>query len=341
MTNVNTIASDVLVRDFGISPALFGIEIPTNVNVKPYWAFPADHAFQGYIPNLDKDYVFEKSVRQSVLMWFNYPMEQSLWLSGPTGCGKSSVIEQVASRFNWPLMKVTAFPEMDISTQIGGLRIVTDPLTGDTKTDYVLGPLALAYKYGMVYLLDEYDQLESSCANAFNTYLEGGTLIIPETNEVIKKHENFRFAATANSIGQGDNTGVYGGVKMQNTANLDRYMFVNTGYMPKETEVKILANYIADERIAGKFVDVANMIREQFIGTDVSGDGFSSSSRLSVTCSTRSLKAWVSRFSLMTQFKAPGALKESFDLHIGNRAPSHEKKALHAIVDSVFGELSK
>ncbi|HHU2944151.1 TPA: AAA family ATPase, partial [Escherichia coli] len=155
MTNVNTIAVDALVRNAPVSPALFGINIPANQKVKHYAGFPQGHAFQDYVPALDADYVFEASVRQATLMWFNLPMGQSLWLSGPTGCGKSSIIEQVANRFNWPVMKVTAFPEMDISTQIGGLRITTDPMTGDTKTVFVLGPLAMAYKYGMVYLLDE------------------------------------------------------------------------------------------------------------------------------------------------------------------------------------------
>ncbi|HDS6015485.1 TPA: AAA family ATPase [Klebsiella pneumoniae] len=342
MTNVNTIAVDALVRNAPVSPALFGINIPANQKVKHYAGFPQGHAFQDYVPALDADYVFEASVRQATLMWFNLPMGQSLWLSGPTGCGKSSIIEQVANRFNWPVMKVTAFPEMDISTQIGGLRITTDPMTGDTKTVFVHGPLAMAYKYGMVYLLDEYDQLESSCANAFNTVLEGGNLIIPETNEVIKKHENFRFVATANSIGQGDTTGMYGGVKMQNTANLDRYMFVNTTYMAPDVEKKIIAKYIPDDLIASKFVQVANQIRKQFVGTEISPDDVNAMnvSRLSVTCSTRSLKAWVSRFAIMHHAKMPQAIITSFDFHIGNRAPADEKKALHTIVESVFGDLA-
>jgi len=340
INNANAIAVDALIRSAAISPAEFGIAIPKNAKVNPYPSFPMNHVFQDYVPSKDGDYVFEENVRRAVLMWFNYPMGQSLWLSGPTGCGKSSIVEQVANRFNWPLMKVTAFPEMDISSQIGGLRIVTDPMTGDTQTVYVHGPLAMAYKYGMVYLLDEYDQLESSCANAFNTVLEGGNLIIPETNEVIKKHENFRFVATANSIGQGDNTGVYGGVKMQNTANLDRYMFVNATYMAPEIEVNIITKYIPDQTIAMKFVAIANQIRKQFIGNELDLDSVNDK-RLSVTCSTRSLKAWVSRFAIMKNARMPNALITSFDFHIGNRAPADEKKALHAIVESTFGELAK
>lgn len=341
MTNVNTIAVDALVRNAVVSPALFGITIPANTKVNGFPSFPVGHAFQDYVPALDADYVFEAEVRQATLMWFNYPLDTALWLSGPTGCGKSSIVEQIANRFNWPVMKVTAFPEMDISTQIGSLRITSDPLTGDTKTVFVHGPLALAYKYGMVYLLDEYDQLESSCANAFNTVLEGGNLIIAETGEVIKKHENFRFVATANSIGQGDMTGMYGGVKMQNTANLDRYMFVNTTYMAPDVEKNIVMKYILDETAASKFVLVANQIRKLHVGTELSSDDMSAlnSSRLSVTCSTRSLKRWVTRFAMMKQNKMPNPLMKSFDLHIGNRAPTDEKKALHAIIESVFGSL--
>ncbi|EOC0012480.1 AAA family ATPase [Cronobacter turicensis] len=336
--NVDNHVADTFDRTATVSPAEFGIAIPAGSNVKPYPCFPMNHVFQDYVPSKDGDYVFEENVRRAVLMWFNFPMGQSLWLSGPTGCGKSSIIEQIANRFNWPLMKVTAFPEMDISSQIGGLRIVTDPKTGDTQTVFVHGPLAMAYKYGMVYLLDEYDQLESSCANAFNTVLEGGNLIIPETNEVIKKHSNFRFIATANSIGQGDNTGVYGGVKMQNTANLDRYMFVNATYMAPEIEVNIITKYIPDPAIAMKFVNVANKIRKQFIGNEMDLDSVNDT-RLSVTCSTRSLKAWVTRFAIMRKAGIPNALITAFDFHIGNRAPADEKKALHTIVESIFGNL--
>lgn len=342
MTNVNTIPVDALVRNAVVSPALFGITIPAKTKVNGFPSFPVGHVFQDYVPNHDADYVFETGVRQACLMWFSEPLETALWLSGPTGCGKSSIVEQIANRFNWPVMKVTAFPEMDISTQIGSLRITSDPLTGDTKTVFVHGPLAMAYKYGMVYLLDEYDQLENSCANAFNTVLEGGNLIIAETGEVIKKHENFRFVATANSIGQGDMTGMYGGVKMQNTANLDRYMFVNTTYMAPDFERKIVMKHIPDETIASKFVMVANMIRKQFVGTESSSDDVLSqnSNRLSVTCSTRSLKRWVSRFAMMRRNNMPDSLIKSFDLHIGNRAPADEKKALHAIIESTFGSLA-
>lgn len=339
MNNVNTIAVDALVRDFPVAQASFGIKVPQDQNVKPFLGFAPDNVFQDYVPLKNEDYIFEPTVRQSVLMWFNYPLNQSLWISGPTGCGKSSIVEQVANRLNWPLMKVTAFPEMDISSQIGGLRIVTDSKTGDTQTVYVHGPLAMAYKYGMIYLLDEYDQLENSCANAFNTVLEGGNLIIAETNEVIKKHPNFRFVVTANSIGQGDTTGMYGGVKMQNTANLDRYMFISTYYMKEEYEVKLVTNSIPDPTIALRFVNVANNIRKQFVG-NMENNGNEFGNTLSVTCSTRSLIAWVTRFAIMRKSRMPNSLIAAFDFHIGNRAPIDEKNALHAIIKTQFGSLA-
>lgn len=339
--SANTLSVDTLVRNASVSPELFGVIAPAGKTLKSYGGFPKDHAFQVYVPDVDSDYVFEPTIRQAVLMWINFPQGQSLWVSGPTGCGKTSIIEQTAARLNWPTMKTTASADLDINTFIGGLRIKCNELTGDTKTVYELGPLSMAYKYGMIFLLDEYDQLEPSCANAFNAILEGGNLTIPETNEVIKKHPNFRFVATANSIGQGDTTGVYGGVKTLNVANLDRYMFINTKYMPEDVETVLISKFVSDHTVASKFVEIANKIRKQFIGTELSSTDLSPqnyiSERLSVTCSTRSLKAWVQRYMLMRKASIDNALFTSFDYQIGNRASVDEKKALHSIIESVFG----
>ena len=349
MTNsIANLSAETLVRNTPVAPQLFGVIVPENMvsKVKPYAGFAPDNAFQRYVPKSDADYVFEPKLRSSVLMWINFPQGQSLWIAGPTGCGKTSVVEQVAARLNWPVMKTTASQDLDINSLIGGLRLVCDELTGDTKTVFVHGPLALAYKFGMIFLLDEYDQLDPSCANAFNAILEGGNLIIPETNEVIEKHPNFRFVATANSIGQGDLSGVYGGVKILNIANLDRYMFINADYMPKEVETTLITKDIQNAQIAGKFVEVANMIRGLFVGrddhqqTDPKGLPVPSDTRLAITCSTRSLKAWVKRFLLMKKAQMPEALLSSFDYQIGNRATADDKRALHAIVTAVFGEES-
>ncbi|TDB44270.1 AAA family ATPase [Photorhabdus luminescens] len=353
MTNfITNLPADVLTRNVAISPALFGIEIPPAMEhkVRPYAGFSLDNPFYAYIPKLNNDYLFEPTLRGAVLMWINFPQNQSLWIAGPTGCGKTSIVEQVAARLNWPVMKTTASQDLDINSLIGGLRLVCDELTGDTKTVFIHGPLALAYKYGLIFLLDEYDQLDPSCANAFNAILEGGNLVIPETNEVIKQHPNFRFIATANSIGQGDQTGVYGGIKIMNVANLDRYMFINADYMPSDVETKLVTKYIPDPQIAGKFVEVANMIRALFVGRDLTGDfsqnpsdkipslPVSADLRLSVTCSTRSLIAWIDRFVLMKKLNVPKAMLMSFDFQIGNRATVDDKRALHTIVESVFGK---
>lgn len=352
-TNFSDLSIEIMKRATPVHPTVFGIEVPADKfdKVRPYHGFNTDNPFNAFVPSLNDDYVFEGYMRSSVLMWINFPQNQSLWISGPTGCGKTSIVEQVAARLNWPVMKTTASQDLDISNLIGGLRLQCNELTGDTKTVFVHGPLTLAYKYGLIFLLDEYDQLDPSCANAFNAILEGGNLVIPETNEVIKQHPNFRFVATANSIGQGDITGVYGGVKTLNVANLDRYMFINANYMPKEAETKLITKYIPDPMIAGKFVEVANMIRSLFVGKDITGDldltnntsssklpdGVLPDTRLSVTCSTRSLVAWLSRYSLMKAAKMPNPLLTAFDYQIGNRASADDKVALHKIVEAVFG----
>lgn len=120
--------------------------------------------------------------------------------------------------------------------------------------------------------------------------------------------------------------------------------------MPKDVETSLIQKFVSDETLAGKFVELANMIRKLFVGSDIAGDfnqpaggstinvpTVSPDTRLSVTCSTRSLIAWVERFLLMKQAQMPEALQLSFDLQIGNRAGADDKRALHAILKAVFG----
>ncbi|EPQ3685986.1 AAA family ATPase [Morganella morganii] len=322
-------------RNTPVDMESLGIILPENLKGKySIKGFSNDHQFSEYIPKFNEKYVFEPSLRKHVLMWFDNPLDTSLWISGPTGCGKSSIVEQIAARMNWGLMKVTASPDLDMSSLLGSFRLKVDKLTGDQETVFHEGPLTIAYKHGLVFLIDEYDQLEPSVANALNGILEMGSLVIPETNECIHHHENFRFAVTANSNGTGDMTGNYSGVKPQNIANLDRFMFVEADYMPEKEERKLLASFLSDpeshQLLTDGLIKLANDVRKS---TSATVTNFSSTA-----ISTRSLVNVVRRFDFMLRSKQPPVdiLLDAWQLHISNRAPEDEKIALNDMFNVYF-----
>jgi cobaltochelatase CobS len=142
-------------------------------------------------------------------------------------------------------------------------------------TKFELGPLALAMKRGWVYLADEYDFAMPSVLAVYQPVLEGKSLVIKEAdaaNRIIKPHPNFRFAATGNTNGSGDETGLCQGTAIQNAANYDRFgMVIKMEYMPKDQETKILINQTGvSEEDAAKIIDFASRVRENYDGSKIS-----------------------------------------------------------------------
>ncbi len=113
-TNFANLSVEIMARSTPVHPSVFGIVVPDHQmdKVKPFQGFDSANPFSAFVPKQNDDYVFEAYLRSSVLMWINYPQNQSLWISGPTGCGKTSVVEQVAARLNWPVMKTTASQDL-------------------------------------------------------------------------------------------------------------------------------------------------------------------------------------------------------------------------------------
>ncbi|MDO6905404.1 CbbQ/NirQ/NorQ C-terminal domain-containing protein, partial [Acinetobacter baumannii] len=133
----------------------------------------------------------------------------------------------------------------------------------------------LAMKHGWMYLADEYDFAQPNVLSVYQAVLEGKPLYIKEAdaaNRVIKPHPNFRFAATGNTNGSGDETGLYQGTNLQNSANYDRFgSVIYKSYMKKEDESLIIQKRVglcAED--ADKLVDYANLVREQYANSKIS-----------------------------------------------------------------------
>ena len=184
-----------------------------------------DSTVASMVPPSNSNYIFARSSLYELLLYLTEPSHDALFLSGPTGCGKTSAVFEVAARLDWPLESVTLSQKSEVSDLIGA-HILDH---GQLRFSY--GPLARAMLYGEILLLNEIDLMSPGELAALNDVLEGRALTISANNgEVIKPHPFFRVVATANSKGQGDESGSYHGVKLQNQAFLDRWRFCEVGY---------------------------------------------------------------------------------------------------------------
>ncbi|MEW5976403.1 MAG: AAA family ATPase [Acidobacteriota bacterium] len=298
----------------------FNIAAPRGLTVKGC----AEHS--PFVPKIDPNYVFQKEVLRDVLCWLEEPHGDGLYLSGPTGCGKSSLICQVAARLNIPVQPVAAHSRLEIVELIGHLTLVNGSMS------FADGPITTAMRHGHLLLIDELDLLEPATAVGLNSIIEGRPLLIPQTGELIVPHEDFRIAVTGNTAGAGDTTGLYQGTLRQNLAFMDRFRLVQVSYPAPDIEQSILSRTapVIDSGIREKMIAVANEIRRLFIGES------NDAAAIEITMSTRSLVRWA---HLALAFKG-APLSYSMDRALTFRAQPETREAVLQIVQRHFGSSS-
>ncbi|MFA5924605.1 MAG: MoxR family ATPase [Methylococcaceae bacterium] len=307
-----------MIKHYSIA-ATFGITAPVSMKVEGFE--PAQNV---YVPT-QKPYVFRKDHLRDVLAFLGSPNGDGLYLTGPTGSGKTSLLEQVAARLHWGVHTVTGHGRLELNDLLGQYMLVDGG-----AMHWIDGPLTLAVRLGHVLLINEIDAVDP--AIGLNEIVEGKPLTIPQTGAVITPHPKFRLVATDNSAGAGDQSGLYQGVLRQNLAFLDRFRLMEVGYPDPEDEMKLLADVVPNmpETVRESMIKVANQIRKVFIGGQDGGG------MLSVTLSTRGLMRWA---SLVATFKsAPNALAYSLDRALTFRAEPAEREAIHRIAKDVFGD---
>lgn len=286
------------------------------------------------IPKRNDGYVFQRDILRDTLMFLDHPCGDSFYICGPTGCGKTSGINQIANRLRWPTKSVTCHGRLQVLDLIGRM-VLQESDSGQSVMKYVKGPLVEAMENGYLFILNEMDVLDPSEVSALNDILEGGSLTIAETGEVVKPHPDFRFIATANSNGAGDSTGSYQGVLQQNIAAMDRFFMVKVDYQPAEVEKEILLRAIPEMKelpeLPEKMIQVANRIRNAF-----KGDGSSDDNHLTVTMSTRTLIRWATRTQAVID-QAPNALEYGLERALLFRAEPAQAKAILRFAKDVFG----
>ncbi len=276
-----------------------------------------------------KPYIFRNEILRDVLAFLHDGGGDGMFLTGPTGSGKTSLVTQVASRLYWPVQSVTCHGRMELHALIGQFVLVQ----GETR--FVHGPLAVAARDGHILILNESDLMDPAELAGLNDIIEGQPLVIPENGgEVIRPHPRFRVFATGNSVGGGDGSGLYQGVLRQNLAFMDRFRVIHVGYAEPDLEREVIKQGAPSlpETIIDKMIAVAGEVRRLFVG-GVDGGG----PELTVTMSTRTLVRWA---NLALTFKgAPRVFEYALVQSLTARAEPEQREAIHQIAEGVFGDL--
>lgn len=301
----------------------FDISAPDDVVVE---GFSSDATLPG-IPTKQDDYQFRREALRDVLAFLSAPQGDGLFLTGPTGSGKTSLINQVAARLNWPVQQVTGHGHLELSDLIGYPGLDNGSMT------FLPGPLTCAMEQGCLFLLDEIDLIDPSVLAGLNSVLEGGQLMLTQSQgRIIQPHPMFRIIVTANSVGQGDTTGLYQGVLRQNLAFMDRFRVTVVDYAGCQTELALLETVTPElpVELRKKMRKVANEVRRLFTGDD------SSSPQLTITFSTRTLLRWA---RLTLTFKgAPNAIEYALERALTARAEPEQRTAIHRIAEDIFAD---
>ncbi len=216
------------------------------------------------VPEIDENYQLSPVTLLKVLTAFTKGLNS--WLYGHTGTGKSTFVEQVAARVGFPVSRVNLDSNLERSDLVG--HVVLQEKNGATISRFEEGILPRAMKRPGILLLDEIDAGRPDILFVIQRALEGNGLMLTEDGGRIQEaHPLFRFFATANTRGQGDEYGIYQGTRTLNTAMIDRFpVFVEFKYMKKETEMKLLSANHPDlpDDMCDQMVTLANEIRMAF-----------------------------------------------------------------------------
>lgn len=270
-----------------------------------------------YVPEISDKYVFDADELKNVMLALELNINTYIW--GHKGSGKSEMVEQIAARTGRPLVRV----QHTVGTEES--HIVGQYAARDGSTFFELGLLPLAMKHGWTYLADEYDFAMPSVLSVYQAVLEGKSLVIKEAdpeNRIIKPHPNFRFIATGNTNGSGDETGLYQGTSLQNSANYDRFgMVINKHYMDKKDESLILQKRIGlTPEDADKLVGFASLVRDAYDSTKISD-----------VISPRTL------INAATIGVMRGSYLTGIELSFSNKLSRVDKETVNGLAQRVFG----
>lgn len=227
-----------------------------------------------YVPEIDENYQFDPETTQAILAGFMH--NRRVLVQGYHGTGKSTHIEQIAARLNWPCIRVNLDSHISRIDLIGRDAIVLQD--GKQITRFQEGILPWALRRPIALVFDEYDAGRPDVMFVIQRVLEAsGKLTLLDQNQVIAPNPFFRIFATANTIGLGDSSGLYHGTQPINQGQMDRWNIVATlNYLDASREENIIIAKLAEldsakgKKLVKNMVAMANLTRSGFINGDIS-----------------------------------------------------------------------
>lgn len=255
-----------LTPDTTVSAQEFGVPIDMAV--------PAFRTRSEYVPEIDPAYHFDPQTTLAILAGFAH--DRRVMVQGYHGTGKSTHIEQVAARLNWPLIRINLDGHVSRVDLVGRDAIVVQD--GRQITEFREGLLPWAIQRPVALLFDEYDAGRPDVMFVIQRVLEtSGKLTLLDQNRVITPHKHFRLFATSNTIGLGDASGLYHGTQQVNQGQMDRWSIVAVlNYLPHDIEAAIVGGKVTGyqdtegQRQIKAMVRVADMTRNAFMNGDIS-----------------------------------------------------------------------
>ncbi len=265
------------VHESGLSPEMMP---DTTVNVKEVFGLkqdlevPAFSTRTEYVPEFDNAYRFDPDTTLALLAGFAH--NRRVMIQGYHGTGKSTHIEQVAARLNWPCIRVNLDSHISRIDLIGKDAIIVRE--GKQITEFQEGILPWALQHPTALVFDEYDAGRPDVMFVIQRVLEvEGKLTLLDQNKVISPHPAFRLFCTTNTIGLGDTTGLYHGTQQINQGQMDRWNIVTTlNYLEHDVEADIVLGKTPrwqtaeGKRLISNMVSVADLSRQGFINGDIS-----------------------------------------------------------------------
>ena len=296
---------------------LFGIKCPFSV--------AGFNKKNKYVPEVDKSYKFDPKTTLAILAGF--ANNRKVIIQGYHGTGKSTHIEQVAARLNWPCIRINLDSHISRIDLLG--KDIIKLKENKQITEFQEGILPWSYQNPVALVFDEYDAGRPDVMFVIQRVLEAESrLTLLDQSKVLKPHPFFRLFATTNTIGLGDTTGLYHGTQQINQGQMDRWNIVTSlNYLESKEEINIVLNKVEKlnnkegKKIIESMVSTAELTRNGFINGDISN-----------VMSPRTVITWAENYLIFKD------IKHSFKLTFLNRSDELEHTIIREYFQRSFGE---
>ena len=300
-----------------------------KLSVKQIFGIDSDMEIEGFskkndfVPEIDNNYKFDRDTTLAILSGFAF--NKRVLIQGYHGTGKSTHIEQIAARLNWPCVRINLDSHISRLDLVGKDAIVLEG--GKQVTVFREGVLPWALQNPVALVFDEYDAGRPDVMFVIQRILEtSGKLTLLDNNKIITPHQNFRLFATANTVGLGDTSGLYHGTQQINQGQMDRWSIVSAlNYLPNKIEEKIILSKVPNfkgknEKLIEQMVSLAELTRNGFMGGD-----------LSTVMSPRTVITWAENFNIISDIDL------AFKMTFLNKCDDVEKPIVSEYYQRCFG----